>query len=79
MKKEGRRGAFAIDAAAHVAAQAAKAAWWTAAGRAARAFVRPTQGEQAKSFEPTTPPGFRTLAISRATTGRTRGGSSWKR
>jgi ubiquinone/menaquinone biosynthesis C-methylase UbiE len=56
MKKEGRRGAFAIDAAAHVAAQAAKAAWWTAAGRAARAFVRPTQGEQAKSFEPTTPP-----------------------
>lgn len=56
MKKEGRRGAFAIDAAAHVAASVAKAAWWTAAGRATRALVRPTKGEQAKAFTPTTPP-----------------------
>lgn len=53
---EGRRGAFALDAAIHTAAAAAKAAWWTATGRAARAFVRPTEGEQATSFEPTTPP-----------------------
>lgn len=56
MKKQGRRGAFAIDAAAHVAASVAKAAWWTAAGRATRALVQPTKGEQAKAFTPTTPP-----------------------
>jgi ubiquinone/menaquinone biosynthesis C-methylase UbiE len=55
MKKE-RRGAFAIDAAAHAAAAVAKAAWWTAAGRATRALVRPTEGEQAKAFTPNTPP-----------------------
>ena len=53
---EGRRGAFALDAAIHTAAAAAKAAWWTAAGRAARAMVRPTKGEQATEFQPTTPP-----------------------
>jgi ubiquinone/menaquinone biosynthesis C-methylase UbiE len=51
-----RRGAFSLDTAAHLAAAAAKAAWWTAAGRATRALVRPTQGEQASAFEPTTPP-----------------------
>jgi ubiquinone/menaquinone biosynthesis C-methylase UbiE len=56
MKKEGRRGAFAFDAAAHVAASVAKAAWWTAAGRATRALVRPTEGEQARAFTPKTPP-----------------------
>lgn len=53
---EGRRGAFALDAAIHTAAAAAKAAWWTAAGRATRALVRPTEGEQAAEFSPTTPP-----------------------
>ena len=53
---EGRRGAFALDVAVHAAAAAAKAAWWTAAGRAARAMVRPTKGEQATEFQPTTPP-----------------------
>jgi len=53
---EGRRGAFALDAAIHTAAAAAKAAWWTAAGRATRALVRPTEGEQAEAFTPTTPP-----------------------
>ena len=43
---EGRRGAFALDVAIHTAAAAAKAAWWTAAGRAARAMVRPTKAEK---------------------------------
>jgi len=56
MSKEARRGAFTIDAAAHLAAAAAKAAWWSAAGRATRALVKPTKGEQAEAFEPTTPP-----------------------
>jgi ubiquinone/menaquinone biosynthesis C-methylase UbiE len=56
MKKEARRGAFTIDTAAHLAAAAAKAAWWAAAGRATRALVKPTEGEQAKAFAPTTPP-----------------------
>ena len=50
---EGRRGAFALDAAIHTAAAAAKAAWWTAAGRATRALVRPIEGEQAAKFKPT--------------------------
>lgn len=53
---DGRRGAFALDVAIHAAAAAAKAAWWTAAGRATRALVRPTEGEQAAEFTPTTPP-----------------------
>ena len=53
---EDRRGAFALDAAIHTATAAAKAAWWTTAGRAARAMVRPTKGEQATEFQPTTPP-----------------------
>jgi len=56
MKRDERRGAFALDVAVHTAAAAAKAAWWTAAGRATRALVRPTEGEQATAFEPTTPP-----------------------
>jgi ubiquinone/menaquinone biosynthesis C-methylase UbiE len=56
MKRDGRRGAFALDVAVHTAAAAAKAAWWTAAGRATRALVRPTEGEQARAFAPTTPP-----------------------
>ena len=51
-----RAGAFALDLAAHLAGAAAKAAWWTASGAAARAVVRPTKGEQATRFEPTTPP-----------------------
>lgn len=51
-----RRGAFTVDAAVHAAAAAAKAAWWTAAGRATRALVRPHEGEQAAEFSPTTPP-----------------------
>lgn len=53
---EGRRGAFALDTAIHAAAAVAKAAWWTAAGRATRALVRPTEGEQAREFTPSTPP-----------------------
>jgi len=56
MTQRARRGAFTLDAAVHAAASAARAAWWTAAGRATRALVRPTRGEQAKAFEPTTPP-----------------------
>ena len=51
-----RRAAFTLDAAVHAAAAAAKAAWWTAAGRATRALVRPTKGEQADKFTPTTAP-----------------------
>lgn len=51
-----RRGAFGIDVAVHVAGAAAKAAWWTASGAAARALVKPTKGEQAARFEPTTAP-----------------------
>lgn len=53
---EKRRGAFAVDVWAHLAGAAAKAAWWTASGAAARAVVRPTKGEQAIRFEPSTPP-----------------------
>ncbi|HEX6860103.1 MAG TPA: class I SAM-dependent methyltransferase [Caulobacteraceae bacterium] len=55
-QRQDRRRAFALDAAIYTAAAAAKAAWWTAAGRATRALVRPTEGEQARKFAPTTPP-----------------------
>lgn len=51
-----RRGAFSLDFARHVAGAAAKAAWWTAGGAAARAMVRPTQGEQARKFIPAAGP-----------------------
>ena len=48
-----RPPAFRAPAAAHLAAQAAKAAWWTAAGAAGRALVRPGQGAD---FAPQSPP-----------------------
>ncbi len=46
------RQAFRLDLAAHLAGAAAKAAWWTASGAAARAVVRPGKGD----FQPATPP-----------------------
>ena len=48
-----RPSAFRVETAAHLAGQAAKAAWWTAAGAAGRAIVRP--GRDA-GFEPQSPP-----------------------
>lgn len=50
------RAAFTVDAASQRARAAVKAAWWTATGNLARSLTRPTQGEQAKSFAPKSPP-----------------------
>ena len=47
------RTAFRGDATAHAAGQALKAAWWTAAGAAGRAMIRPQRGAV---FTPSTPP-----------------------
>ena len=54
------RGAFAADRSAQRARAAVKAAWWGAAGAAARALTRPTQAAP-DGFAPTAapaPPGF---------------------
>ncbi len=48
-----RPRAFRAATAAHLASQAAKAAWWTAAGAAGRVLVRPGEGA---AFEPQSPP-----------------------
>jgi ubiquinone/menaquinone biosynthesis C-methylase UbiE len=56
MNERRRRSAFAVDAVGQRARAAVKAAWWTATGSLARSMTRPTQGEQARSFEPTAAP-----------------------
>ena len=48
-----RPRAFRATAAAHLVGQAAKAAWWTAAGSAGRALVRPGA---ARGYTPQSPP-----------------------
>lgn len=50
------RNAFALDAVGQRARAATKAAWWGAAGGLARALTRPTQGQAARTFEPSGPP-----------------------
>ncbi|OZA78881.1 MAG: SAM-dependent methyltransferase, partial [Caulobacter sp. 39-67-4] len=50
------RNAFALDAVGQRARAATKAAWWSAAGGLARALTRPTQGQAARTFEPSGPP-----------------------
>ncbi|PIB92681.1 class I SAM-dependent methyltransferase [Caulobacter sp. FWC2] len=56
MDERRSRAAFAVDAVGQRARAAVKAAWWTATGSLARSMTRPTQGEQARSFEPTAAP-----------------------
>lgn len=56
MDERRTRTAFAVDAVGQRARAAVKAAWWTATGSLARSMTRPTQGEQARSFEPTAAP-----------------------
>jgi ubiquinone/menaquinone biosynthesis C-methylase UbiE len=55
-----RRRAFALDRSAQRARAAIKAAWWGAAGVAARALARPSEAPAAdfKPTSPAAPPGF---------------------
>lgn len=50
------KAAFAGDAASQRARALVKAAWWTATGALARSMTRPTQGPQARRFEPSAAP-----------------------
>ena len=56
MDRSPERNAFALDAVGQRASAAAKAAWWSAAGGLARAITRPTQGDAARTFQPSGPP-----------------------
>ena len=56
MDQSPERNAFALDAVGQRASAAAKAAWWSAAGGLARAITRPTQGDAARTYQPSGPP-----------------------
>jgi len=56
MDERRTRTAFAADALGQRAKAAVKAVWWTAAGGLARGLTRPTEGDQAKRFTPTSAP-----------------------
>ena len=56
MEERRTRAAFAVDAWGQRAKAAVKAAWWTAAGGLARGLTRPTEGQQAKRFSPSSAP-----------------------
>lgn len=56
MDERRARSAFTVDAAGQRAKAMVKAAWWTATGSLARSLTRPTKGEQARSFSPTSAP-----------------------
>lgn len=60
MDERRTRRAFAGDALGQRAKATVKAAWWAATGSLARSLTRPTEGEQAQRFKPTTSPTART-------------------